>query len=119
MVPLTFLRKATRSVPLLLAALIFAGCGTVHLTRAPPILRVPLRLILAFICNKCRRVQMIPDQLAITRHSCTAERGKTQQAAELFGQLPKDLNDTQRLEQSLLSAELKVAQKEYDSAKRS
>ena len=29
MVPLTFLRKkATRSVPLLLAALIFAGCGT-------------------------------------------------------------------------------------------
>ena len=47
------------------------------------------------------------------------KEGKTQQAAELFGQLPKELNDTQQLEQSLLSAELKVAQKDFDGAKRS
>ena len=46
------------------------------------------------------------------------KEGKTQQAAELFSQLPQDLNDTQRHEQTLLSAELKVAQKDYDGAKK-
>lgn len=46
------------------------------------------------------------------------KEGKTQQAAELFNQLPKDLNDVQRREQSLLSAELKVALKDYDAAKK-
>ena len=47
------------------------------------------------------------------------KEGKTQQAAELFNQLPHELNDAQRLEQSLLSAELKVALKDYAAAKRS
>ena len=73
MVPLTFLRKKPRAAyQLLLAALIFAGCGTCeHLTRAPPIFRVLLRLILAFICNKCRRVQNDTgtNWQAITCHS--------------------------------------------------
>jgi outer membrane PBP1 activator LpoA protein len=46
------------------------------------------------------------------------KEGKTQQATELFNQLPQDLNDTQRREQGLLSAELKVAQKDYDAAKK-
>lgn len=46
------------------------------------------------------------------------KEGKTQQAAELFSQLPQDLNDTQRHEQTLLSAELKVAQKDYGGAKK-
>ena len=46
------------------------------------------------------------------------KEGKTKQAAELFSQLPQDLNDTQRHEQTLLSAELKVAQKDYDGAKK-
>lgn len=46
------------------------------------------------------------------------KEGKTQQAAELFSQLPQDLNDNQRHEQTLLSAELKVAQKDYDGAKK-
>ncbi|VEB16537.1 protein YraM [Enterobacter hormaechei] len=46
------------------------------------------------------------------------KEGKTQQAAELFSQLPQDLNDDQRHEQTLLSAELKVAQKDFDGAKK-
>ncbi|MDF2527812.1 MAG: penicillin-binding protein, partial [Enterobacter mori] len=46
------------------------------------------------------------------------KEGKTQQAAELFNQLPQDLNDDQRREQGLLSAELKVAQKDYAAAKK-
>ncbi|WP_417653777.1 penicillin-binding protein activator, partial [Escherichia coli] len=45
------------------------------------------------------------------------KEGKTQQAAELFSQLPQDLNDDQHHEQTLLSAELKVAQKDFDGAK--
>ncbi len=47
------------------------------------------------------------------------KEGKTQQAAELFSQLPQDLNDTQRHEQTLLSAELKVAQKITTARRRS
>ena len=43
---------------------------------------------------------------------------ETQQAAELFSQLPQDLNDTQRHEQTLLSAELKVARKRLRRAKK-
>ena len=46
------------------------------------------------------------------------KEGKTQQAAELFSQLPQDLNDDQHHEQTLLSAELKVAQKDFDGAKK-
>ena len=47
------------------------------------------------------------------------KEGKTQQAAELFSQLPQDLNDAQRHEQTLLSAELKVAQKITTARRRS
>ncbi len=36
------------------------------------------------------------------------KEGKTQQASELFGKLPQDINDTQRKEYSLLSAELET-----------
>ncbi len=46
------------------------------------------------------------------------KEGKTQQAAELFSQLPQDLNDDQHHEQTLLSAELKVALKDFDGAKK-
>ncbi len=52
----------------------------------------------AFTCNRCSKVLMIRDQLAITRHSCTGEEGKTGQAVELVNQLPQELNDTQRRE---------------------
>lgn len=44
------------------------------------------------------------------------KEGKSQQASELFNQLPQKLNDTQRREQSLLAVEIKLAQKDIAGA---
>ncbi|MEG0099047.1 MAG: penicillin-binding protein activator, partial [Citrobacter sp.] len=44
------------------------------------------------------------------------KEGKSQQAIDLFNQLPQNLNDTQRREQSLLAVEIKLAQKDVAGA---
>ena len=120
MVPLTFLRKkATRSVPLLLAALIFAGCGTQAPDQSTAHLQGSAQADSGFYLQQMSQSTndtRINWQLLAIR--ALLKEGKTQQAAELFSQLPQDLNDTQRHEQTLLSAELKVAQKDYDGAKK-
>jgi outer membrane PBP1 activator LpoA protein len=120
MVPLTFLRKkATRSVPLLLAALIFAGCGTQAPDQSTAHLQGSAQADSGFYLQQMSQSSndtRINWQLLAIR--ALLKEGKTQQAAELFNQLPKDLNDTQRREQSLLSAELKVALKDYAAAKK-
>ena len=120
MVPLTFLRKkATRSVPLLLAALIFAGCGTQAPDQSTAHLQGSAQADSGFYLQQMSQSSndtRINWQLLAIR--ALLKEGKTQQAAELFNQLPNDLNDTQRREQSLLSAELKVALKDYAAAKK-
>lgn len=120
MVPLTFLRKkAAHSVPLLLAALIFTGCGTQAPDQSTAHMQGSAQADSGFYLQQM--LQSTNDtrinwQLLAIR--ALLKEGKTQQAAELFSQLPQDLNDTQRHEQTLLSAELKVAQKDYDGAKK-
>ncbi|EPF1232481.1 penicillin-binding protein activator LpoA [Enterobacter cloacae] len=120
MVPLTFLRKkATRSVPLLLAALIFAGCGTQAPDQSTAHLQGSAQADSGFYLQQMSQSSNDTKtnwQLLAIR--ALLKEGKTQQAAELFNQLPKDLNDVQRREQRLLSAELKVALKDYDAAKK-
>ena len=120
MVPLTFLRKkATRSVPLLLAALIFAGCGTQAPDQSTAHLQGSAQADSGFYLQQMSQSSndtRINWQLLAIR--ALLKEGKTQQAAELFSQLPQDLNDDQRHEQTLLSAELKVAQKDFDGAKK-
>ncbi|EMM0836618.1 penicillin-binding protein activator [Enterobacter ludwigii] len=120
MVPLTFLRKkATRSVPLLLAALIFAGCGTQAPDQSTAHLQGSAQADSGFYLQQMSQSSNDTKtnwQLLAIR--ALLKEGKTQKAAELFNQLPKDLNDVQRREQSLLSAELKVALKDYDAAKK-
>ncbi|HHA1933183.1 MULTISPECIES: penicillin-binding protein activator [Enterobacter] len=120
MVPLTFLRKkATRSVPLLLAALIFAGCGTQAPDQSTAHLQGSAQADSGFYLQQMSQSSNDTKtnwQLLAIR--ALLKEGKTQQAAELFNQLPKDLNDVQRREQSLLSAELKVALKDYEAAKK-
>ena len=120
MVPLTFLRKkATRSVPLLLAALIFAGCGTQAPDQSTAHLQGSAQADSGFYLQQMSQSSndtRINWQLLAIR--ALLKEGKTQQAAELFNQLPHELNDAQRLEQSLLSAELKVALKDYAAAKK-
>lgn len=44
------------------------------------------------------------------------KEGKSQQAVDLFNQLPQNLNDAQRREQSLLAVEIKLAQKDVAGA---
>ena len=120
MVPLTFLRtKAARSVPLLLAALIFTGCGTQAPDQSTAHMQGSAQADSGFYLQQMSQSTndtRINWQLLAIR--ALLKEGKNQQAAELFSQLPQDLNDTQRHEQTLLSAELKVAQKDYDGAKK-
>ena len=120
MVPLTFLRKkATRSVPLLLAALIFAGCGTQAPDQTAAHMQGSAQADSGFYLQQMSQSSndtRINWQLLAIR--ALLKEGKTQQAAELFSQLPQDLNDDQHHEQTLLSAELKVAQKDFDGAKK-
>ncbi|MBE3468454.1 penicillin-binding protein activator [Enterobacter cloacae complex sp. P15RS] len=120
MVPLTFLRKkAAHSVPLLLAALIFTGCGTQAPDQSTAHMQGSAQADSGFYLQQMSQSTndtRINWQLLAIR--ALLKEGKTQQAAELFSQLPKELNDEQRREQTLLSAELKVAQKDDDGAKK-
>ena len=120
MVPLTFLRKkAAHSVPLLLAALIFTGCGTQAPDQSTAHMQGSAQADSGFYLQQMSQSTndtRINWQLLAIR--ALLKEGKTQQAAELFSQLPQDLNDDQRHEQTLLSAELKVAQKDFDGAKK-
>ncbi|MEG6246644.1 penicillin-binding protein activator [Enterobacter hormaechei] len=120
MVPLTFLRKkAAHSVPLLLAALIFTGCGTQAPDQSTAHMQGSAQADSGFYLQQMSQSTndtRINWQLLAIR--ALLKEGKTKQATELFSQLPQDLNDTQRHEQTLLSAELKVAQKDYDGAKK-
>lgn len=120
MVPLTFIRtKAARSVPLLLAALIFAGCGTQAPDQSTAHMQGSAQADSGFYLQQMSQSSNDTKtnwQLLAIR--ALLKEGKTQQAAELFNQLPQDLTDTQRREQGLLSAELKVALKDYESAKK-
>ncbi|WP_142503650.1 penicillin-binding protein activator [Lelliottia amnigena] len=120
MVPLTFLRtKASRSLPIVLAALIFAGCGTQAPDQTAAHMQGTAQADSGYYLQQMS--QSSDDtktnwQLLAIR-SLLIE-GKTQQAVDLYNQLPQELNDTQRREQTLLSAEVKTAQKDYAAAKK-
>ena len=120
MVPLTFLRKkAAHSVPLLLAALIFTGCGTQAPDQSTAHMQGSAQADSGFYLQQMSQSSNDTKtnwQLLAIRS--LLKEGKTQQASELFNQLPQELTDTQRSEQALLAAELKVAQKDYAAAKK-
>jgi uncharacterized protein len=119
MVPSTFLRsKAARCLPVVLAAILFAGCGTqqsadqstAHLEGSAQ----------ADSGYYLQQMQQSSDdsktnwQLLAIR--ALLKEGKSQQALELYGQLPQDLNASQRREQSLLAVEIKLSQKDFAGA---
>ncbi|TDT56641.1 hypothetical protein DFO53_2649 [Enterobacter sp. AG5470] len=118
MLPSTFLRsKATRCLPVVLAALLFAGCGTRSGDQSAAHMQGAAQANSAFYLQQMQ--QSTDDsktnwQLLAIR--ALLKEGKTQQASELFGKLPQDLNDTQRKEYSLLAAELKLAQRDFAGA---
>ena len=120
MVPLTFLHnKVTRSLPLVLAALIFAGCGTQAPDQSAAHMEGAAQADSGFYLHQMEQSSddtRINWQLLAIR--ALLKEGKTQHAADLFNQLPQDLSDTQRHEQSLLAAELKIAQNDVAGAKK-
>ncbi len=120
MVPLTFLHnKVTRSLPLVLAALFFAGCGTQAPDQSAAHMEGTAQADSGFYLHQMEQSSddtRINWQLLAIR--ALLKEGKTQHAADLFNQLPQDLSDTQRREQSLLAAELKIAQNDVAGAKK-
>lgn len=119
MVPSTFSRlKAARALPVILAALIFAGCGTQAPDQSAAHMQGTAQADSGFYLQQMQ--QSSDDsktnwQLLAIR--ALLKEGKSQHAIELFNQLPQNLNDAQRREQSLLAVEIKLAQK-ISSARR-
>ena len=118
MVPSTFSRmKAARCLPVVLAALLFAGCGTQSPDQSAAQLQSATQADSGFYLQQMQQSSNDSKtnwQLLAIR--ALLKEGKSQQALELFNQLPQELNVAQRQEQSLLAVELKLAQKDYAGA---
>ncbi len=118
MLPSTFLRsKAMRCLPVVLAALLFVGCGTRSVDQSTGHLEGNAQADSGFYLHQMQ--QSSDDsktnwQLLAIR--ALLKEGRTQQASELLAQLPQQLNDEQRVEQALLAAELKLTQQDYAGA---
>ena len=120
MVPSTSFRsKAARGLPLVLAAFLFAGCGTHKSTdRTAPYLEGSAQADSGYYLQQMQ--QSADDskttwQLLAIR--ALLKEGQSQKAQELFSQLPGNLSTTQRQEQALLAVELKLAQNDVAGAK--
>ncbi|SQI20180.1 LppC putative lipoprotein [Salmonella enterica subsp. arizonae] len=109
--------EAARTLPVVLAALLFAGCGTQAPDQSAAYMQSSAQADSAFYLHQMQ--QSADDsktnwQLLAIR--ALLKEGKSQQAVELFNQLPQNLNDTQRREQSLQAVEIKLAQKDVAGA---
>lgn len=119
MVPSTFLRsKPARCLPVLLATLLFAGCGTHTQDQSAAFMQGTSQANSSFYLQQMQ--QSTNDsktnwQLLAIR--ALLQEGKKQQAIDLYNQLPSNLNSTQAREQSLLAVEVKLAQGDYQGAK--
>ena len=119
MVPSTFLRsKPARCLPVLLATLLFAGCGTHTQDQSTAFMQGTSQANSSFYLQQVQ--QSTNDsktnwQLLAIR--ALLQEGKKQQAIDLYNQLPSNLNSTQAREQSLLAVEVKLAQNDYQGAR--
>ncbi|WP_312416252.1 penicillin-binding protein activator [Pseudescherichia sp.] len=109
--------KAARCLPVVLAALLFAGCGTQAPDQSSAHMQGTAQADSGFYLSQMQ--QSTDDtktnwQLLAIR--ALLKEGKSQQAGELFNQLPQELTETQRKEQSLLAVELKLVQKDFAGA---
>ncbi|EPR6888135.1 penicillin-binding protein activator [Klebsiella variicola] len=119
MVPSTFLRsKPARCLPVLLATLLFAGCGTHTQDQSTAFMQGTSQANSSFYLQQMQ--QSTNDsktnwQLLAIR--ALLQEGQKQQAIDLYNQLPSNLNSTQAREQSLLAVEVKLAQNDYQGAR--
>ena len=118
MLPSTLLRsKAMRCLPVVLAALLFAGCGTQTQNQSDEHMQGNAQADSGFYLHQMQ--QSADDsktnwQLLAIR--ALIKEGKTQLASELLAQLPQNLDEAQRLERSLLAAGLKLSQQDIGGA---
>ncbi|WP_435927989.1 penicillin-binding protein activator [Dryocola sp. BD613] len=118
MLPSKYIRsKAGRCLPVVLAALIFAGCTTKAPDQSAAHVQGEATADSAYYLQQMQ--QSTDDSkttwqlLAI--HALLGE-GKTQRAVDLYNQLPQEMDDVQRRERALLVPEIKIAQKDYAAA---
>ncbi|HDG8095487.1 TPA: penicillin-binding protein activator [Klebsiella oxytoca] len=118
MVPSTFLRsKPVRCLPVLLAALIFAGCGTHTPDQSTAYLQGTAHADSSYYLQQMQQSSNDSKtnwQLLAIR--ALLKEGKKPQAVELFNQLPSGLNAAQSRERSLLAVEVKLAQNDFQGA---
>ena len=118
MVPSIFYRsKAARCLPLVLATLFFAGCGTQAPDQTTPHMQGKAEADSGYYLNQMQQASDDSKtnwQLLAIR--ALLKEGKTDRASALFNQLPQALDDAQRNEQGLLDAEIKLAQRNYPAA---
>ncbi|WP_227318422.1 penicillin-binding protein activator [Cedecea davisae] len=109
--------KAGRCLPVLLAALIFAGCSTQAPDQSAALLQGETTAGSAYYLQQMQ--QSADDsktnwQLLAIR--ALLKEGKPQQAVQLYNQLPQELTAAQAREQQLLVPEVKIAQKDFNAA---
>ncbi|CCJ80365.1 LppC putative lipoprotein [Cronobacter dublinensis 1210] len=109
--------KAARCLPVLLAALFFAGCGTQTHDQSSAHMQGEAKADSGFYLHQME--QSSDDsktnwQLLAIR--ALLGEGKRERAITLYGELPQNLTDAQRREASLLDAQIKLAQQDYQGA---
>lgn len=104
-------------IPLIAAALFFTGCAVRPADRSAALLESPVQTDSAQAQLRMQHSQGSSKtswQLLTIR--AFLREGKNQQAADLFSQLPPEMDDAQQQEQSLLAVELKLAQGDFTGA---
>ncbi|PXK52124.1 penicillin-binding protein activator [Klebsiella variicola] len=119
MVPSTFLRsKPARCLPVLLATLLFAGCGTHTQDQSTAFMQGTSQANSSFYLQQMQQsTNNSKTNWQLLAIRALLQEGKKQQAIDLYNQLPSNLNSTQAREQSLLAVEMKLAQNDYQGAR--
>ncbi|ELY4544516.1 penicillin-binding protein activator [Cronobacter sakazakii] len=109
--------KAARCLPVLLAALFFAGCGTQTAHQSTAHMQGEAKADSGFYLHQMEQSRDDSKtnwQLLAIR--ALLSEGKRERAITLYGELPQNLTDAQRREASLLEAQIKLAQQDYQGA---
>ncbi|WP_105611239.1 penicillin-binding protein activator [Cronobacter malonaticus] len=109
--------KAARYLPVLLAALFFAGCGTQTADQSTAHMQGEAKADSGFYLHQMEQSRDDSKtnwQLLAIR--ALLGEGKRERAITLYNELPQNLTDAQRREASLLEAQIKLAQQDYQGA---
>ncbi|MDT3623137.1 penicillin-binding protein activator [Cronobacter malonaticus] len=109
--------KAARCLPVLLAALFFAGCGTQTADQSTAHMQGEAKADSGFYLHQMEQSRDDSKtnwQLLAIR--ALLGEGKRERAITLYNELPQNLTDAQRREASLLEAQIKLAQQDFQGA---